>query len=163
MAVHHEDKTVQLTPAGGGVPPLLDNGSVEVHLGVRTRMRTLLEGDAVPAYLDRRSRTLLEQARREYASLELDQAPITIDGSDTLLFPWNGDRALNTLAEILNTNGMSAAVEGPCYASSPPLRTPLSPPSRRSLAAAHRHRPIWPRRSRTRRTRNSTCGSANHS
>jgi ATP-dependent helicase Lhr and Lhr-like helicase len=113
LAVHPEDKVVQLTPAGGGVPPVLENGSVEVHPGIRTRMRTLLESEAVPAYLDTRSRTLLEQARREYATLELDQTPIVTDGSDTLLFPWTGDRTLNTLAEILNATGMAAAVEGP--------------------------------------------------
>lgn len=48
LAVHDEDKVVQLTPAGGGLPPVLDNGSVEVHTGVRTRMRALFEGDIVP-------------------------------------------------------------------------------------------------------------------
>lgn len=113
LAVHDEDKVVQLAPAGGGVPPVLDNGNVEVHTGVRMRMRALFEDDIVPTYLDAQSRALLEQARREYATLELDHEPVTADGSDTILFPWAGDRALNTLVEIFNLAGMEAAAEGP--------------------------------------------------
>lgn len=112
-AVHHEDKTVQLTPAGGGKPPQLDAGLPTVHAVVRSRMRSLLEDDTVPAYLDTQSRTLLEQARREYAVLELDRTPIISDGNDSLVFPWTGDRVLTTIVEILNVNGMQAATEGP--------------------------------------------------
>jgi ATP-dependent Lhr-like helicase len=76
-------------------------------------MRVLLEDDHTPAYLDQHSRNLLEQARREYATLELDRCPIIPDGSDTLLFPWTGDRALHTLAAIFNGSRMEAAVDGP--------------------------------------------------
>jgi ATP-dependent Lhr-like helicase len=113
VAVHPEDKVVQLVPAGGGVPPVLDAGAVEVHAEVRKRMRTLFEGDTVPAYLDTLSRTLLGQARREYAALHLDREPVVNDGNDAVLFPWDGDRATYTLAELFNSRGMKASVEGP--------------------------------------------------
>ncbi|MEV6445460.1 DEAD/DEAH box helicase [Amycolatopsis sp. NPDC051716] len=111
VSVHEEDKVVQLTPAPGGKPPHLGDSGGLVHSEVRAKMRTLLEGDHVPAYLDRQSRTLLEQARREYTTLELDSHPVIIDGSDTLLFPWTGDRQLHTLAVIFNATGMEAAVD----------------------------------------------------
>jgi ATP-dependent Lhr-like helicase len=113
VAVHEEDKVVQLTPAPGGKPPQLGDSGGLVHGEVRARMRILLEGDHAPAYLDRQSRTLFEQARREYAALGLDSCPVITDGSDTLLFPWPGDRELHTLAAIFNTSGMEATVDGP--------------------------------------------------
>jgi ATP-dependent Lhr-like helicase len=113
LAVHPEDKAIQLTPAAGGRPPTLGGSAAEVHAVVRRRMRTTLESDTVPGYLDDQSRTLLAQARREYAARELGTTPVVTDGSDTVLFAWTGDRVLNTLAEILNTAGMEAAVEGP--------------------------------------------------
>jgi ATP-dependent Lhr-like helicase len=110
-AIHAEDKVVQLAPAAGGNPaPLGESGGL-VAPEVRHRMRVLLENDHTPTYLDTTSRTLLEQARREYTALELDNSPIIIDGADTLLLPWTGDRQLNTLAEIFNANGMDAGSE----------------------------------------------------
>ncbi|MEU0532158.1 DEAD/DEAH box helicase [Amycolatopsis tolypomycina] len=112
VAVHEEDKVVQLAPAPGGKPPALGDSSGSVHHEVRIRMRELLEGDHVPAYIDQQSRTLLEQARREYATLELDSHPIITDGSDTLLFPWTGDRRLHTLAAVFNAAEVAAAVDG---------------------------------------------------
>ncbi|MCU1685181.1 MAG: box helicase [Amycolatopsis sp.] len=111
-AIHEEDKVVQLTPAPGGKPPQLGVSAGLVHAEVRVRMRTLLEDDRAAAYLDLQSRTLLEQARREYATLQLDHCPIITDGADTLLLPWTGDRQLHTLAAILNETGMEATVDG---------------------------------------------------
>ncbi|MFF4594163.1 DEAD/DEAH box helicase [Amycolatopsis sp. NPDC001319] len=111
-AVHEEDRIVQLTPALSGKPPHLGDSSGLVHSEVRAKMRTLLEGDHAPAYLDQASRTLLEQVRRVYATLELDSRPVITDGSDTLLFPWTGDQPLHTLAAILNASRMEAAVDG---------------------------------------------------
>ncbi|WP_244181020.1 DEAD/DEAH box helicase [Amycolatopsis pretoriensis] len=111
VAVHEEDRVVQLTPSPGGKPPGLGESSGQVHEEVRARMRTLLEGDLSPAYLDQQSRALLEQARREYATLELDKCPVVADGSDTLLFPWTGDRRLHTLAAIFNASQMDTAVD----------------------------------------------------
>jgi ATP-dependent Lhr-like helicase len=111
VAIHEGDKVVQLTPAPGGKPPQLGDSGGQVHSAVRAKMRTLLEGDHTPAYLDQQSRTLLEQPRREYATLELDSRPVITDGSDTLLFPWTGDRQLHTLAAIFNAAGMEAAVD----------------------------------------------------
>jgi ATP-dependent Lhr-like helicase len=112
VAVHEEDKVVQLTPAPGGKPPQLGDSGGLVHEEVRARMRKLLEDDRAPAYLDQQSRTLLEQARREYATLKLDNRPVITDGADALLFPWAGDRQLHTLAMIFNASRMEAAVDG---------------------------------------------------
>lgn len=110
-AIHEDDKVVQLSPAGGGRPPHLSDATGQVHAEVRRRMQDLLENDRTPSYLDGQSRTLLEQARREYAARELDRCPIITDGADTLLFPWTGDRQLHTLAAIFTASRMDAAPE----------------------------------------------------
>ncbi|MFD2421761.1 DEAD/DEAH box helicase [Amycolatopsis pigmentata] len=83
-----------------------------VHPEVRRRMRAFLEDDHTPGYADAQTRVLVEQARRAYAAFRLDEAPLLADGADTLLFPWTGDRQLNTLAVILCATGMNASADG---------------------------------------------------
>ncbi|GAB2968667.1 DEAD/DEAH box helicase [Amycolatopsis acidiphila] len=112
LAINDDDKSVQLVPAHGGTPPYLGDAAGSVHTGVRTRMRALLEGDRTPVYADAQTRALLEQARRDYAALGLDESPIIVEGSDTLFFPWIGNRQLHTLAAILSATGVDAAAEG---------------------------------------------------
>lgn len=112
VAVHESEKVVELAPAAGGRPTFLGEASGSVHGKIRTRMRELLEDVVVPAYLDSRSVELLGQARRAYASSHLDSYPFLAEGADTIVFPWTGDRTLNTLVHVLNTRGVDASAEG---------------------------------------------------
>jgi len=44
--------------------------------------------------------------------LNLATLPILNNGRDVILFPWRGDRILNTLVEVFRAQGLSAAKEG---------------------------------------------------
>ncbi len=111
LAVHDQDKVIQLVPATGGKPSLGGLKSGLVHATVRGRMRTILSDATDFVYLDPVARTALYQARHGYAELRLDEQSLIRDGKDTLVFAWTGDRELGTLAQILTADGLEAAQE----------------------------------------------------
>lgn len=111
LAVHEEDKLIQLTPASGGKPVIVGPSSGRVHAVVRTRMRAILAGDEHFPYLDSTAQQALEQARRAYAQLRLDEECFVRDGQDVLALPWTGDLELGTLAQLLVGQGLDVAAQ----------------------------------------------------
>lgn len=94
-------KVVDLTPSSGGTPPHFSGGGAEVADPVRQRMRDIYEGRGVPRYLDQTAQDLLHEGRAAYARMRLTDTPIVAWGQDTLVFPFRGDRIMNTLAVLL--------------------------------------------------------------
>jgi ATP-dependent Lhr-like helicase len=111
VAVHEEDKVIQLAPASGGRPVITGPPSGHVHAVVRGRMRTILAGDEHFHYLDSTAQRVLEQARRAYAELRLDERWLVRDGKDIMVLPWAGDLELGTLAQLLIGEGLEVAAE----------------------------------------------------
>lgn len=111
LAVHDEDKVIQLVPASGGIPALSGQQSGCVHAVVRARMRLILAGDERFGYLDAAARAMLDRARRGYAELRLDERAIVRDGEDALILPWTGDRELCTLTQLLTAAGLDATAD----------------------------------------------------
>ena len=101
LDVDTHQKVVDLTPSSGGTPPHFSGGGAEVADPVRQRMRELYEGPDTPRYLDRTAQDLLDEGRATYARMRLGESPIIDWGQDTLLFPFRGDRIMNTLAVVL--------------------------------------------------------------
>lgn len=113
VSVSIEEKLVVVEPAPGGRMPRFDPGlGGLVHDGVRRRMRDLLESGIQPAYLDNEAQRLLTEGRAAYVRLGLDEDTIVACGKDTVLFPWRGDRVLNTIAALLAARGLSVMVTG---------------------------------------------------
>lgn len=112
VAVHAEDKTIELAAAVGGLPVITGPDSGNVHSVVRARMRAVLAGDEQFGYLDPVAATMLRQARGAYAELRLDEREVLRDGTDALVLPWAGDRELGTLAQLLVGDGLDATVDG---------------------------------------------------
>lgn len=110
--IDSDSKVIELKPAKGGRAPLFSGGGVEVADGIRQRMRALYEGDEIPAYLDREARRLLDEGRRGYRRLRLDASPVYEWGRETVIFPWRGDRVLNTLMVVLASHGAKVSVDG---------------------------------------------------
>lgn len=114
LAVHEQDKVIQLTPALGGKPVMVGPSSGRVHALVRARMRAILAGNEHFPYLDTTAGEMLEQARRAYAELRLDEQCFVRDGQDVLLLPWTGDLEMATLAQLLARRGLDVLAQSLC-------------------------------------------------
>lgn len=112
LAVHDEEKVIELAAAAGGVPAMLGVESGRVHSVVRARMRAILAGDEQFRYLDPVAERMLGQARNAYAELRLDEREILRSGTDVLVLAWTGDRETGTLAQLLISEGLDATACG---------------------------------------------------
>jgi ATP-dependent helicase Lhr and Lhr-like helicase len=111
--IDEEQKTIFVTRAGGGAPPLFSGGAGRTHTRVRQRMRELLESTAVPPYLDEVAKRFLAEARANYAARGLASKFLVDQGSEVLLLTWLGDAANEALACILMRCGFTATAGGP--------------------------------------------------
>jgi ATP-dependent helicase Lhr and Lhr-like helicase len=66
----------------------------------------------VPRYLSAAAVSLLSEARAAYTRYKLAEHMIVRDGADTVLFPWAGSRATQTLAAQLTADGLEASDDG---------------------------------------------------
>ena len=112
LSVNEERHEVDLIPAAGGRLPLFGGTGAVVHERVRQEMRSVLMGDELPAYLDPTAGELLQEGRDAFRRFGLAQNPILPFDGDTLIFPWAGDRALNTLLLELRSVGFPVGIEG---------------------------------------------------
>jgi ATP-dependent helicase Lhr and Lhr-like helicase len=111
--VDEEHKTIFVSRARGGVPPLFSGGAGRTHTRVRQRMRELLESTEVPAYLDDVAMKFLAEGRRNYAARGLSKTFVVNQGAEVLLLSWLGDAANEALACLLRRRGLTAAATGP--------------------------------------------------
>jgi len=113
IAVHENVSEVEVVADVTGTAPRFPvTGSARVHDRVREEMRALYLGDVVPDYLDEPARTLLAEGRSMFAKLELHQRDLVGWGRHTMIFPWRGDRVLDTLRVVLRHAGVDADREG---------------------------------------------------
>ena len=112
LEVGDAEKLIQLEPAPGGRAPHFSGGAALVDDVVRKTMRELYEGGDDRQYLDAGARRLLAEGRDAFRRLGLASDAIVEWGSDVVLFPWVGDRALDTLALMLAHAGLDAARDG---------------------------------------------------
>jgi ATP-dependent Lhr-like helicase len=106
LEVRDRERIIELEPAPGGRAPKFEGGGMLVDDVVRRRMREVYLAGTVPAYLDVGGRKLLEEGRRAFARFALADAPLLARGEDVVMFPWAGDRILNTLALLLRREGL---------------------------------------------------------
>jgi ATP-dependent Lhr-like helicase len=111
--VNEREKTIYVTQAKGGAPPLFSGGIGRVHTKVRQRMRELLESGERLAYLDAAAQQFLDDGRRAYGRLELKER-VTVDrGASVVVLTWLGDAGNEAVACLLNRRGFDAWIAGP--------------------------------------------------
>lgn len=110
--VDTRSRVIELSRSGGGRPPAFAGGGADVADLVRQRMREIYESSVVPAYLDRPAQLLLDEGRTSYRRLGLHRRHVLGWGADTLLFPWRGDRVMNTILVMLTDAGLEVAQDG---------------------------------------------------
>lgn len=112
MEVDSAKKVIVLKPAKGGKAPVFGGEAGLIHDRIRKEMFAVYTEDTVPAFLDAQAKELLVEARENFARYGLAKKAILVHGSNTYLFCWAGDRAMNTLAAMLRSKGMKAENEG---------------------------------------------------
>ena len=109
--VHDRDKTVRVVPDPSGVPPTFGGEGEALHDGVAEKMRQVLSGSAMPAYLDRQARELLIEGRGWFQKLELGSTSLaSTDDGGTVLFPWRGTVAAQTLMLALRSQSLDVSI-----------------------------------------------------
>ncbi|MEU8076777.1 DEAD/DEAH box helicase [Catellatospora citrea] len=112
VSIDNRQKVIELTRSSGGRPPSFSGGGGEVADTVRQRMKQIYHSTEVPRYLDQVAQQLLDQGRSAFHRYHLDNEAILDWGNDTLLFPWRGDRIMNTLAATFTSHGLEVGQDG---------------------------------------------------
>lgn len=106
LDIHPEQKVIELIRSAGGRPPPFSGGSGEVADEVRRRMLSIYASTEIPTYLDRTAQSLLLEGRESFERYRIAHRPIIGWGKDVVLFPFCGDRIMNTLAVVFNSHGI---------------------------------------------------------
>jgi ATP-dependent Lhr-like helicase len=112
-SVDEEQKTIYVTRAKGGTPPLFSGGGGRVHTRVRQEMRRLLESKEPVPYLDEVAHRFLDEGREYYAQRGLASEVALDQGREVLVLTWLGDPANEALAALLRRRGFQASLAGP--------------------------------------------------
>ncbi len=108
VLVDGRQKVIQVTPAIGGNVPRFTGSGGQVHDRVREEMRSVYLDEVLPVYLDREASELLSEGREYFFALELDKQRIVSHRGTTYMFPWVGDRIMNTITVQLQSVGIAA-------------------------------------------------------
>ncbi len=106
------DKVIEVVPSPGGKPPRFEGTRGIVHDRIRQTMLAIYRGNEVPVYLDAAAQRLLREGRQNFRLLGLDSRAIVRDGGDVLLFPWRGDRVMDTVVAVLQAGGLRVGRDG---------------------------------------------------
>ncbi|MCP4146111.1 MAG: DEAD/DEAH box helicase [bacterium] len=113
--VKHVDdgqKVIQLNPSPGGKPPGFSNSGAMVHEKIRREMFKLYQSNTIPLYLDPEAVALFSEGRDNFRRLGLATRSIILFGKNTLLFPWEGDKVMNTLDILLTEKKLKVVHHG---------------------------------------------------
>ena len=106
IAVHSREKVIEVTQDRAGTPPPFTGSGGLVHDGVVRKMKAVLSGKGMPAYLDATGAQLLEDARTESRRLGLDRRSICHTGDNgRLVATWTGTIKTSTLSLKLKSMG----------------------------------------------------------
>jgi ATP-dependent Lhr-like helicase len=111
-AVDPPHKVVDLVPAPGGRPPVFTGVGAPVDHHVRHEMLRVYQRADLPAYLDATAAGLLTEARQNFARYRLHERRLLPFSDDTYIFPWAGDRIVNTVVAMLAATELKATPDG---------------------------------------------------
>ena len=110
-SVHDNDKVIEVERDATGRSPYFRGDPGIIDDTVVRRMRTVLEREDVPRYLDREAIDLLSEGRRHYRRLGLANSRIVkLEGGHYLIATWNGTIRTTSFALILRSHGLTVDV-----------------------------------------------------
>jgi len=116
QAVDNDNKSIQVKPATGGLPPRFGGTGIYVHNKVRQEMLSILtQGDyriivnnEPIEFADRTARQLFLQGCEFFHRAGLAQRSVIQTGRTTSIIPWLGDKAVNALLLMLLAKNLEA-------------------------------------------------------
>jgi len=111
-SVDDEARVIELAPARGGRAPRFEGSGFDVHDRIRAEMFRFYAIDTLPVYLDEMARSLLSEGRQTFQRWSLSERAVVEAGGVLYLFPWRGDRVMQTLALQLTAHKLKAWLEG---------------------------------------------------
>lgn len=111
--IDEAQKTIYVIRTSGGVPPLFSGSTGRIHTRVRQSMKSLLESNDVPLFLDEVARRFLAEARQGYADRNLGSTFVIDQGKVLYILTWLGDAANEAIACLLIRRGFIATSAGP--------------------------------------------------
>ena len=114
VGVDPNRRVIELAPAGSGQPPTFPGNGSETADEVRRVMRSLYLSQEVPRYLDDTAQRLFREGRETFHRHGHAGHRIFSWKGETLLFPWRGDRIMNTLLVTLASHGWAVGQDGLC-------------------------------------------------
>jgi ATP-dependent Lhr-like helicase len=112
LSVDTAQRLIELTAAEAGKPPVFPGTGGEVANEVRRRMFRIYRSGEIPRYLDATARTLLAEGRAAFHAYGHATRRVFARNNETLLFPWRGDRIMNTLTAVFDMHGLVAGQDG---------------------------------------------------
>ncbi|WP_198598612.1 DEAD/DEAH box helicase [Salinibacter altiplanensis] len=109
--VDQEKQVVELVPSEGGRAPLFGGMGAMVHGKIRREMRRVYEADDEPRFVDPTGHELLDEGRRSFREMGLNEKSFVQEGTNAVWFPWIGDRALNTMELALQREGFDVETQ----------------------------------------------------
>lgn len=107
-SVDDTQKTIHVTAAKGGTPPMFNGGGGRVHTRLRKRMKELYESTDTPSYLDDTATRFIQEGRNAYAQLQLGERNRISQGSSAILVTWRGDDTNEAISCLLLSRGVKA-------------------------------------------------------
>ena len=109
--IHDEQKVIEVTADRTGRPPLFGGDGGLIHDRVVEKMKEVLFGAGVPAYVDRTGASILEDARSECRRLDVVRQPICRIGERSyLIATWAGTVKTSSLALVLRAMGYTVEI-----------------------------------------------------
>ncbi len=105
VTVDRDHRVIEVIKAAAGRVPYFGGEPGQIHDRIRQEMYRLYNTEEMPIFLDAIAADLLQEARSNFSGYGLDETNILSNGSDTLLFPWQGSLVMNTLFVLFLANG----------------------------------------------------------
>jgi len=117
MDVDIETKTIHVSPTKGGRPPKFGGEGLGVHDIVRQEMQRIYQegdyriqvGGNKVDYIDATANRLFCEGADTYSRSKLAETPMLQRGASVYIFPWLGDKVVNTLTVLLMYCGRKAS------------------------------------------------------
>lgn len=114
--IDSEKKVIYVEHAKGGKPPKFGGAGLNIHDVVRQEMFQILKdgdyrisvGDQKVDFADSAARELFGESVRYFVDAKLSREPLLQVGNTTYIFPWLGDKVVNTIVALLIQHGFEA-------------------------------------------------------
>ena len=103
-------KLILVRQAHAGHVPRFPGTPGVIHGEIRKEMRRLYQSSEVPPFLNMTAAMMFNEGKDNFQRVGLDKSYAIQDGNDTVLFLWEGDLTVDTIAALLSQKGMRTSV-----------------------------------------------------